>query len=257
MRKNLVSIAGYDPSGGAGVLLDVAVFERLGSRGLGVLTAVTAQDPERVDRVLPVPARTLKAQFARLAGTYDIAGVKVGMLATRENTVAVAEILGKMPGRPRVVDPVLRSSSGAVLLARAVWPRFLGLFDGQADLITPNLDEAGLLTGRAVRTVKEMKSAAEWIWARTGVPCLVKGGHLRGKAEDVLFDGRAFTAFKHRRQAKSVHGTGCFLSSAILGYLAKGLPLEAACGLGIEEVGRAIRTAVPAGRRRWVFDLNR
>jgi hydroxymethylpyrimidine/phosphomethylpyrimidine kinase len=257
MKKNLVSIAGYDPSGGAGVLLDIRVFERLGFRGFGVLTAVTVQSPERVDRVLPVAARGVTAQFGRLAETYDIAGIKVGMLATAGNLTATARILGEAPRRPRVVDPVLLSSSGAVLLGRAAWPRFLDLLEGRADLITPNLEEAGILTGRTVGGVEAMRSAAERIWTWTGIPCLVKGGHLQGRATDILYDGRVFTVFEHRKQARSVHGTGCFLSSAILAYLIQGRTLKEACGLGIEAVGRAIRAAEPAGGRRWVFDLNR
>jgi hydroxymethylpyrimidine/phosphomethylpyrimidine kinase len=257
MTKNLVSIAGYDPSGGAGVLLDRGVFERLGHRGFGVLTAVTAQNPERVDRVFAVPARAVAAQFGRLAEAIEVAGIKVGMLATAWNLAVVARILGGNPDVPRVVDPVFRSSSGAVLLEKAAWPRFLAAFAGKADLITPNLDEAEILTGGKVRTVAEMQGAAERIVRAGRMPCLLKGGHLEGPPVDVLYDGKEFTVFRHSRQPGSVHGSGCFLSSAILVFLAEEHPLPEACGLAIAEVGRTMRTAVPAGCRRRVFDLNR
>jgi hydroxymethylpyrimidine/phosphomethylpyrimidine kinase len=257
MTKSLISIAGWDPSAGAGVLLDIRVFERLGHAGLGVLTAVTAQNPERVDRVFPVPARALTSQFERLADAFDIAGIKVGMLATSGNLSAAARLLKKYPRPPRVVDPILRSSSGAVLLEKKAWPRFLDAVAGNAELITPNLEEAEALAGRPARNVAEMKLAAEKIFARSGVPCLIKGGHLEGQAVDVLYDGREFTAFAHHKQPRSVHGTGCFLSSAILCYLAEGRPLKEACGLGIFRVGRAIRAAVPAGQGIWVFDFSR
>jgi hydroxymethylpyrimidine/phosphomethylpyrimidine kinase len=263
MAKNLISIAGWDPSGGAGVLLDLRVFERFGAHGCGVLTAVTSQNAKRVDRVFPLAARAVTAQFDRLAEGLAVDGLKTGMLATASNLRAAARILGQQKGVPRVVDPVLRSSSGALLLEKKAWPRFLEALEGQAELITPNLDEAEILTGLPARNAAEMKRAAEKVHLRSGIPCLLKGGHLEGPAVDILFDGKEFTAFSHAREARQVHGTGCFLASAILCYLAEGRPLREACGLGIFRVGRAIRSAVPAGRTAstgpgiWVFDLSR
>jgi hydroxymethylpyrimidine/phosphomethylpyrimidine kinase len=179
------------------------------------------------------------------------------MLATAANLRATARILEGRKGLPRVIDPVLRSSSGMPLLEKRAWPLFLDAVEGRADLITPNLDEAAALTRRPVRNVAEMKVAAEKIHRRSGVPCLLKGGHLEGQAVDILFDGKDFAAFAHPKLARNVRGTGCFLSSAILGYLAEGRPLKEACGLGIVRVLRAIRAAVPAGGGTWIFDLNR
>ena len=257
MSKNLVSIAGYDPSGGAGVLLDLRVFGRLGHRGFGVLTAVTAQSAERVDRVFPVPASAVAAQFDRLAGAETVGGIKVGMLATAGNLAAAARILAAGAGVPRIVDPVFRSSSGAVLLERTARDRFLAALRGRAELITPNLDEAAVLAGFAVRGPADMERAARAI-ARAGrMACLVKGGHLEGPAVDLLCAGGTVTAFAHERQARDVHGTGCFLSSAVLAFLADGRPLAEACALGIAATGRAIRSSVPSGGGRRVFALSR
>ncbi len=255
--KSLISIAGWDPSAAAGVLLDIRVFERLGGHGFGVLTAVTAQSPERVDRVFPVTAKAVTGQFDSLAEGVAVGGIKIGMLATLGNLSAVARILGKHAGLPRVVDPVLRSSSGALLLEKKAWPRFLEALEGKADLITPNIGEAAALTGRPVRTVAEMKTAAEKVHLRSGIPCLLKGGHLEGPITDILFDGHAFASFAHPRQPRNVRGTGCFLSAAILCYLAEGRPLKEACGLGIFRTGQAIRSAVPAAKGIWVFELSR
>src|SRR5512137_1117768 len=257
MTKNLVSIAGWDPSAGAGALLDIRVFERLGQRGFAVLTALTAQSPGRVHGVFPATASALKGQYERLAGAVEIGGIKVGMLATAANLRAAAGILERAKSVPRVVDPILRSSSGALLLERSAWPRLLDALEGRADLITPNLDEAEALTRRRVRSLAEMKTAAEKIHLRSGLPCLVKGGHLEGPVADVLFDGHGFSVFAHPRAPRSVRGTGCFLSSAILCYLAAGRPLKEACGLAIFRVGGAIRAAVPAGEGIWVFDFSR
>ena len=257
MTKNLVTIAGWDPSAGAGVSLDLRVFERLGQRGFGIVTAVTAQSPERVRGVFPVPGRAVAGQFGSLTEGLDVGGIKVGMLATSANLKAVAGILAKHDRLPRVIDPVLRSSSGAYLLERKAWPRFLETVEGKASLITPNLVEAAVLTGRPVRNVAEMRAAAEKIQRRSGIPCLVKGGHLEGQAVDILFDGNEFSAFAHEKLPRNVHGTGCYLSSAILCYLAEGRPLKESCGLGIFRVGRAIRASVPGGKGVWVFDFNR
>jgi hydroxymethylpyrimidine/phosphomethylpyrimidine kinase len=257
MTKNLLSIAGYDPSGGAGVLLDIAVFARLGFHGFGALTAVTAQDPRRVARVFPLSARAVEGQVERLAATAAFSGIKVGMIGTTANLRSVARILARNERVPRVIDPVFRSTSGALLLEEAAWPCFLDVLEGKADLITPNLDEAEALTGRPVRSVAAMSRAAKRITLRSGIPCLVKGGHLRGQAVDVLHDGRESTTFEHPRVVKDVHGTGCYLTAAILGHLAGGFPLKDACRRGIAEVERAIRAAVPAGENRWVFRLSR
>jgi hydroxymethylpyrimidine/phosphomethylpyrimidine kinase len=257
MAKNLVSIAGWDPSAGAGALLDLRVFERLGHRGFAVLTALTAQSPARVQAVFPVTARALSGQFERLAEGLEIGGLKIGMLATAANLRAAGRILEHQAGVPRVVDPVLRSSSGAALLERKAWSRVLDELEGRAELITPNLDEAEALTRRPVRSLAEMKLAAEKIHLRSGIPCLVKGGHLEGAATDILFDGKEFAAFAHPRLARNVRGTGCFLASAVLCYLAEGRPLKEACGLGIFRVGKAIRAAAPAGQGTWTFDFSR
>lgn len=255
--KNLVSIAGWDPSAGAGALLDLRVFERLGQRGFGVLTAVTAQSPSRVAAVFPVTARAVAGQFQALAESLEIGGIKVGMLGTAANLRAAAAILGRYEGLPRVIDPILKSSSGAPLLERKAWPRFLEAVEGRASLITPNLDEASALSGLPVPDEAGMRRAAEKIHLRSGLPCLVKGGHLQGQPRDILFDGREFSVFAHERLPRKVHGTGCYLSSSILCYLAEGRPLKEACGLAIVRVGRAIRSAVPAGPDVWVFDLSR
>lgn len=257
MTKGLITLAGWDPSAGAGALLDLRVFERLGRSGFAVLTAVTAQTAAAVDRVFPVPARAVTAQFDKLAEAVEPGGVKVGMLATAANVGAAGRILGRLAGRPRVLDPVLRASSGAPLLEKKAWPRLLDVLAGKVDLITPNLDETAVLAGRPVRDVPGMKAAAAKIHDRSGAAVLVKGGHLEGRVVDVLFDGQAYAEFPHPRSPRSVHGTGCFLSAAILVYLAEGRPLKEACGLGVFRVGQAIRAAAPAGGDRWVFDFSR
>ena len=255
MTKNLLSIAGFDPSGGAGILLDVRLFERLGFRGCGVLTAVTAQNPARVTEAARLPASLVLRQYGAFGRSLRFEGIKVGMIGSLENVKAVAHIPEKNNGIPRVIDPVFKSSSGFRLLDERAVTLFLRVFKAKAELITPNLEEASTLSRRPVETVEDMKEAGRVIYESSLIPCLVKGGHLKGKAADILYDGRDFTTFEHLRLNKSVHGTGCFLSSAILACLAGGSDLKTACRHGIRMTGRAIAEALPAGHGRSVFAL--
>jgi hydroxymethylpyrimidine/phosphomethylpyrimidine kinase len=255
MAINLLTIAGYDPSGGAGVHLDIRVFEHLGFRGYGVLTSVTAQNTAKVDKAVPLPRQLVRAQFDALTREVRFAGIKVGMTGNLGNLAEAARILGRNPSIPSVVDPVFRSSSGTRLVEAGAIPVFLKLLRGKATLITPNLDEASaLISGGRIGTLGDMKGAARRIFDSSDVPCLVKGGHLEGETADVLYDG-GFRIFRHARIKKTVHGTGCFLSAAILGYLAEGHGLEEACRRGIALTALGIRKAIPAGKHRMTFSF--
>jgi len=257
MERTLLSIAGFDPSGGAGALLDVRVFEALGFHGTSVLTALTAQNTLEVRKVVPLPVRTVTAQYLALARDIAFAGIKVGMLGSPAVVPAVGRVLAENPGIPRVVDPVLRASSGAPLFDREGIPAFLRAVRNRASLITPNMAEASALAGLPVRTPAEMKEAAGRIFALTAVPCLVKGGHLEKSVVDVLFDGRHTVLLGHEKVNRDVRGTGCFLSSAVLGHLARGRSLEKACGLAADMVHAAILEAIRVGRRgRRVFGFS-
>jgi len=253
MKKTLLTIAGFDPSAGAGVLLDLKVFAAFGFHGTAALTAVTVQDTARVRRVVPLPSRLVRDQVSALRSDIELAGIKVGMAGTRENLAAVARILGAARGIPSVVDPVFRATSGAWLLEGRAISDFLALLRGKASLLTPNLDEARRLTGRRVADLAGMKLAAGEIFERGRVPCLIKGGHLKGNPLDLLYDGKTFAVFGRPRMGKDVHGTGCLLSAAILAGLARGLSLQEACRRASAFVQRAIRGSVRIGGGRPLF----
>ncbi len=255
MKKNLLSIAGFDPSGGAGGVLDIRVFDSLGFRGTAILTSLTAQNTGKVKKVLPLPASFLERQYRTLAADLQFSGIKVGMSGSPSALKAVVRILRSQPDIPRVVDPVFRASSGMPLLDPKAARRFLEILGGNASLLTPNLEEASVLCGRPVETRENMREAALRIFEASGVPCLVKGGHLRREAEDLLFDGKNVIRFKHPKMKKKVHGTGCFLSSAILAFLARGVGLEEACAKGIDWTLRGVKNAVRAGREGYLFDF--
>jgi hydroxymethylpyrimidine/phosphomethylpyrimidine kinase len=196
-------------------------------------------------------------QFAALRRETRPAGLKLGMAGSLANLRAACRILERSKGVPRVIDPVLRSSSGAPLIDRKGAAGFLDEVAGRAELITPNLEEAGLLAGTRVRDLADMKEAARRIHGRTGMACLVKGGHLSGTATDVLFDGAGFTVFEKPRLGKKVHGTGCCLASAALAALARGLGPREACRLAVRFTGEAIRTAETASGRVSIIVLGR
>jgi hydroxymethylpyrimidine kinase/phosphomethylpyrimidine kinase len=256
MRRKgvLVSVAGFDPSAGAGVLLDLAVFRSLGFRGMAVLTALTVQDTRKVFAVRPLPAPLILSQYRTLARDVSVAGVKVGMLGSGANLKAAARILAAASGLPRVVDPVLRSSSGAWLLDRGSLRAFLPAVKGRLSLLTPNLEEASLLSGLKIATVEDMEAAARRLAEGILAPCLIKGGHLKDRPVNVLFDGAKTLLIDSPRVARPVHGTGCYLSSAVLAEMAQGLSLASACRRATRLTRQAIRTSASVGRGRRLMD---
>lgn len=256
MDKVLVSIAGFDPSGGAGVLLDVAVFRSFGFQGAGLLTAATAQNSRSVGSIRCLGNRFLRRQYEILVRDVAPAGIKVGMLGGAENIPALVRILDDQKGVPIVIDPVFRSSSGRRLLEKKAIPSYLDRIKGRITLLTPNLHEAAAITGLRLREPEDMKEAALRIVERVAAPCLIKGGHLPGKAVDVFCDGERSVFFPHNKKSKEVHGTGCFLSSSLLCYLVMKKPLVEACSLAIDLTQDAIDTARPLGRGRAVFAIS-
>lgn len=250
----LVSIAGFDPSAGAGVLLDLSVFRSLGFRGTAVLTALTVQDTRKVIEVRSLASRFVLSQYETLSRDVPIAGVKVGMLGSGANLKAAAYILAAASGLPRVVDPVLRSSSGVRLLDKNAVRAFLPVLEGRLSLLTPNIEEAALLCGLKIASVRDMETAARRLAERILAPCLIKGGHLRGHPVNVLFDGAKTHLFDSPRIARSVHGTGCYFSSAVLARLAGGFSLVSACRQATRLTREAIRTSKAVGRGRWLMD---
>jgi len=251
--KLLLSIAGYDPSAGAGVLLDVAVFRRFGYVGAGILTAVTSQNSRRVTGIHRVGGRFLLRQYEAIVEDMAPSGIKVGMLGGCGNLPALRRILSRHPGLPIVVDPVLRSSSGRWLLERRAIPSFLSRIKGKISLLTPNAQEASLLSGRRMGNSEAVKEAARRISDLIAAPCLVKGMHLAGAVADILYDGRLFYVFGHEKRPFDVHGSGCFLSSSLLSYLVQGKPLPEACDLAIEFTQAALRKSVRPGKGKKVF----
>ena len=223
---NVVSIAGVDPSGGAGVFADLKTFSALGAYGCGVVAALTAQNTQAVTGVHVPPTDFLRLQIDTLFADVHLHATKIGMLGSAEVTATVADRLAHWKAANVVLDPVMVAKSGDSLLSKSAISMMREALFPQAFLITPNLPEAGvLLEQRAPESVQEMYRAAERL--RELLPLsserwvLLKGGHLPGsELVDLLCDGDRMVELPAARiQTKNTHGTGCTLSSAVAALL--------------------------------------
>jgi len=253
MRKVLLSVAGFDPSSGAGVLLDLKVFQQFHFQGMGILTSLTAQNTKEVQRIHCVPSGFLWEQYKALEADVSFSGIKVGMVGCEDNIQVIGKILSSHINIPRVVDPVFRSSSGTWLLKKKHIQGYISAIGGKASLLTPNLEEAQLISGIKIKNLEAMKEAAEKIYSQTRVPCFIKGADFKSKIMDLLYDGKEYYTFENKKIKKKVHGTGCFLSSSILGFLAKGHPLKKACLLASQFTHQAMQKAVRLGNGQHVI----
>ncbi len=246
----VLSIAGSDNSAGAGAQADLKTMSALGVYGVTAITCVVAEVPGKVSAIQAVEPRIVAEQIRLLFEAFPIAAIKTGMLHSRETIDAIcdtlAEVFARNSQRPfLVVDPVMVATSGARLLQQEAIALLCDRLIPHAALVTPNLDEAGVLLGRAISSLAEMEAAGDQLVRAFGTAFLLKGGHLRGesRATDLLFgaDGS-----RHRFSAPfvsgvSTHGTGCATSAAIASYVARGLALPEAVERAKLYVTKAVR----------------
>lgn len=251
--QTALSIAGSDPTGGAGLQSDLQVFRSFGLHGAGVITALTIQDSERVHQSLPVFPSVVLDQLRILLRDQRPAALKLGMLATDDVTRQVALGLELLEGSvPVVIDPILEASDGTVLLERRAWGSLCELIEGCA-LVTPNLHEAESLSGCDTSTRAGAERAARYFLGELGAKAvLVKGGHREADSDDLLAlrddDGIQLEWLEGERiDSGPVHGTGCALSAAITAGLALDQPLRQAVVEARAFVARGLRNARPFG----------
>ncbi len=249
-RPRVLTIAGSDPGGGAGIQADLKTFSALGVFGMTAITAITVQNTLGVAGFEAVSPVTVAAQIRSVAEDIGVDAAKTGMLADAAIVHAVAEAVEGTGIGPLVVDPVSVSKHGHPLLADdaldALRSRILPL----ATLVTPNLPEAAALAGFPVERREDMRRAGEAIVALGARAVLVKGGHLGATSEAsdlLLLDGREEWLSAERIDTPNTHGTGCTLSAAITAYLALGDPLREAVRAGKDFVTEAIRHALAIG----------
>ena len=244
-----LTIAGSDSGGGAGIQADLKTFHQFGAFGTSVIVAITAQNTVGVTAVHAVPVETVEAQMAALAADLPPHATKTGMLATSDLVRAVAAGIQRHGFGNYVLDPVMVATSGYRLLSRDAERTVATALVPLATLVTPNLEEAGILVEAEVRTPDQMAQAGRALVRMGAQAALVKGGHLAGdELADVLVTRDGARRFTHARiDTTSVHGTGCTLSSAVTAGLALGRPLERAVEDALDFVHRAIRAAPGLG----------
>ena len=250
----LLTIAGFDPSCGAGIAADLKTFAAHGCYGVAAITSLTVQSTEGVQAVHNTPSAELREQLEVLAKDCDIAAVKIGMLGNRGNAMVVAEFLDAHKFAHVVHDPVMKSSSGAELLDAAGLKYLATELLKRSSVITPNVPEAEILTGLEIKDVAGMETAARKIVEMGAHAVIVKGGHME-RAIDVLFDGERITQLGGDRvKADNNHGTGCTFASAIAAQLASGRGLAEAAMLAKAYVTKAIEKGYAIGRGRIPLD---
>jgi hydroxymethylpyrimidine/phosphomethylpyrimidine kinase len=246
----VLSIAGFDPSSGAGIAADLKTFGAHGCYGVAAITALTIQNTEGVTGLYPTDPAVLKDTIAALLTDGRVRAIKVGMVASQANAEVVREFLESNPTLPSVLDPVFRSSTGRDLADAASQEFVREQLIKRASVITPNLFEASAMTGLRVENQEAMKAAARKLVEMGARAVVVTGGHL-DKAIDVLCEGTELEVFVGDRvKPDNTHGTGCTFSSAIAANLALGRQLRDAVVLAKAYVTEAIRKAYSVGPGR-------
>lgn len=247
--KTALTIAGSDCSAGAGLQADLKTLHHFGVHGLTAATCIVAETPNEVRSIHAVPPAILRDQVEILLASYPVAAIKTGMLFSKAHVVAVAEILGRHPGIPLVVDPVMIASTGDPLLEADAIAAYRERLLPLATLITPNLDEAIELAGHDIPDAAAIESAAASLAETFGTAVLLKGGHLPGDdCGDYLFEKSGAHWFRSPRiDTPAGHGTGCTLSAAITAGLALGQPLDQAVATAKEFLGHALSHALHWG----------
>jgi hydroxymethylpyrimidine/phosphomethylpyrimidine kinase len=242
-----LTIAGSDPSGGAGIQADLKTFHRLETYGEAVITLITVQNTVSVDRVEVLDAGLVRQQIEAVIKDIPPRAAKTGALGNAAVVATVAEAAETFPF-PLVVDPVLFSTKGTALLDAEGHEALIRLLFPRAFLLMPNLSEASDLAGFSVTDIPSMRRAAEVLATRGPKNVLVKGGHLQGEAVDILFANGKIHEFAARRiQTAHTHGTGCTFAAAVTAELAKGTPLPDAVARAKTFITRAIQWAPGLG----------
>jgi hydroxymethylpyrimidine kinase/phosphomethylpyrimidine kinase len=245
----VLTIAGFDPSCGAGVGADLKTISAHNCYGVAAITALTVQSTQGVLAVHATPSPVLRAQLDALTQDLQISAIKIGMLGTRANAAAVADFLDKGKFEHVVLDPVIRASAGGPDLLDAAGVKYLGEeLIKRASLVTPNIPEAALLTGMEITDIAGMEAAARKLVERGARAVVITGGHME-KPVDVLFDGTELQILgADRIKTENTHGSGCTFASAIAAQLASGRALPEAVMLAKAYVTKAIEKAFLIGK---------
>ena len=248
--KKVLSIAGSDPSGGAGIQVDIKTVQALGAFGMAIPAALTVQNSRGVAAAYSVGPRSFFEQLEALLSDIRPDAVKTGMLLMPWAVEAVAAAVRKYRITNLVIDPVIRSSSGALLLKPGGIRLLKKNLFPLALIITPNIPETEILANVKIKTEEDRDFAAGKLLDMGPSYVLIKGGHGNGTATDTLYGGRTVLSFSTVRKKGEFHGTGCVLSSAIAVFIAQGYPVEKAVEKAKQFVDKLLKTAKPLGMNK-------
>lgn len=247
--KNCLTIAGSDCSGGAGIQADLKTFAAHGIYGMSVITSVVAENTCRVLSIQNVDSQIIKDQIDAVFEDIRPDGVKVGMLSGIDTMKAAAEKLREYRPPNLVIDPVMIAKGGCALMQENALDTLIKEIIPLAFCLTPNIPEAETITGLSIKSPDDMKKAAVAIHRLGAATVMLKGGHLQGDADDILFDGDQFYFYPAKRvPTKNTHGTGCTFSSAITANLANGMTIQDAVQAAKAYITTAIQHALPIGK---------
>lgn len=253
--KIALTVAGSDPSGGAGFQADVRTFQSMGVYGLSVPSVLTAQSTQGVYSIHEVPSAFMEEQLDVLLKDIIPGAVKTGMLYCTETVAAVAGKISQYSLKNLVIDPVAVSSTGVKLIEEKGLDAIRTELFPLAKVITPNIYEAAVFTGKEIESKEDMKAAAVRLRESGPDAVIITGGHLEDKAEDMLFDGGGFTFFENEMLEGEFHGTGCVFSAALTAGLARGHSLKEAFFKAKEFTYSAMKNALSAGRGMKVLGI--
>lgn len=246
--KKVLTIAGSDSCGGAGIQADIKTMSALGVYGMSVITAVTAQNTVGVQKVMDVTEDMVEAQIISIFSDINVDAVKIGMVSNSNIIKIIKRLLGQYKAKNIVVDPVMVSKSGYFLLKPEAEEAIKELVS-ISDIVTPNIPEAEVLSEMKIENAEGMKEAALKIKKMGAKNVLIKGGHRCNDANDILlYENNFITLEGHRIDTKNTHGTGCTLSSAIASHLAKGYSVKESVSLSKEYITKAIEDSFSIGQ---------
>ena len=249
MNKNILVIAGLDPSGCAGIIADLKTLMAWRMYGMAVITAIASQNTQRVDNVYPVPPEVIGAQIESIVADIEVHAVKIGLIPNVMALEVIVELCRTFRFSNIVVDPILRSSTGYTFADEKMITAYKEKLFPIADVVTPNIDEASVFAGIEVHDVATMKQAAEKILALGPKNTVITGGHLEARAMDLHYDGIKHTVYDAPKVATTnTRGLGCTFSSIVALHLAKKLKVQSAIDPAKKYIARAMMHPFKIGK---------
>ncbi len=253
--KVALTIGGSDPTSGAGIQMDLKVFQALGVYGISVITALTAQNTNIVKKIYPLHPELINIQFNTLLKDINPYGAKTGMIYSKEAVECIVKNLKKYKVKNLVIDPVINSSTGTKLIKKDALVKLKEELIPMSKAVTPNILEAEILSGITIDSEDSLIEAAKIIHQMGTEAVIIKGGHLKQNSSDFLYDGKNIYIAEGTRFSGNYHGTGCAFSSAFVAFLCLGYESKEALNASKNFVKNAIRNALKLGKGMYLLKI--